>query len=132
MVENDQDRNETDELMYLLMKNCSVNSINTSMLYYNVFNKVFGDSAEDVIICIYSLLMIFGIVSNIFIIFIITFTKKLTKYNNILLVNLLVTNLSICLFNMPDVPICSRDIYFCLLSNNCIDCLGTFVKDNIK
>src|ERR1700712_4451316 len=70
-------------------------------MYYNLYSRVFIGSAEDVIIAIYSLLILFGILSNLFILFIITFTKKLRKFNNILLVNLLISNISICLFNMP-------------------------------
>lgn len=64
-------------------------------------DHIFDPLTETVIISLYLILIIFGIVTNTVIISVIATSKKLKTSNNILLINLLVSDLLLCMFCMP-------------------------------
>jgi hypothetical protein len=64
-------------------------------------DHIFDSLTETVIISLYLILILFGIVSNAVIISVIATSKKLKTSNNILLINLFVSDLLLCIFCMP-------------------------------
>lgn len=64
-------------------------------------DNTFDSLTETVIISLYLILIIFGIVTNTVIILMIATSKKLKTSNNILLINLFVSDLLLCVFCMP-------------------------------
>ena len=63
--------------------------------------RMFDPWVEYLLIAFYALFMTLGIVSNVLIIMVILFNKKLKTSNNILLINLFVSDLLLCVFCMP-------------------------------
>ena len=63
--------------------------------------RIFGPLTEYLLIGFYALFMASGVLTNSVIISIIIFNKKLRTSNNILLLNLFVSDLLLCVFCMP-------------------------------
>jgi hypothetical protein len=64
-------------------------------------DHIFDFKTETLLKCLYILLILSGILTNIVIISVIASNKKLLTTNNLLLINLFVSDLLLCIFCMP-------------------------------